>query len=74
MKSPGTSALKEKSDEAPGAADDAALPPMGPVTAWKSTEWFIMLEASLWKWTTTVSFTRTRKKGPGTLPLYVQYM
>ena len=33
----------------------------------------MMLDASFFKWTSTVSPTRTRKNGPGTLPLNVQY-
>ena len=47
-------------------------PPPGPVTAWKSTEWLIMLFLAFLKWTSTVSPTRTRTNGPGTLPLKVQ--
>ena len=40
--------------------------------AWKSTEWIILLSAEFFRWTSTVSPTRTRTNGPGTLPLKVQ--
>src|SRR5207244_2518114 len=49
-------------------------PPPGPVTAWRSTEWIIRLSARFLKRSSTVSPTLTRRKGPGTLPLNVQYV
>src|SRR3972149_853345 len=73
MYSPGEIALNLKSVSPPGTASLAALPPPGPVTAWKSTEWSCVLAAAFLKWTTTVSLTRMRKNGPGTVALNVQY-
>ena len=55
-----------------GGLGRAAAPPPGPVAAWKSTEWIIELSAEFLRWMSTVSPTRTRRKGPGTLPLKVQ--
>ena len=56
----------------PGAAWVATAPPPGPVTAWKSTECIMALSSAFFIDTSTVSPTRTRTNGPGTLPLKVQ--
>src|SRR3990167_5523892 len=50
----------------------ATPPPPGPVTAWKSTLCMCSLSAAFFSETSTVSPTRTRTIGPGTLPLKVQ--
>ncbi len=52
--------------------DGDSPPPPGPVTAWKSTLWGIRLLLRFSNWSRSVSPTRTRMNGPGTLPLNVQ--
>ena len=47
--------------------------PPGPVAAWKSTEWIIAESMSFLRRTSSVSPTRTRSIGPGTVRLKVQY-
>ena len=65
-------ALKVKVFLSPGATWVDLAPPPGPVTACRSMEWMLPESSAFFKVSSTVSPTRTRMNGPGTVPLNVQ--
>ena len=70
--SPGFSVLKLKTEVWPGAVNDEAAPPPGPVTACKSILWGILESGLFDKLNSTSSPSRTRINCPGTCPPKVQ--
>jgi hypothetical protein len=70
---PGLSALKLNVADSPGATWVTLAPPPGPVTACRSMLCVTPASAALRRVISTVSPSRTRSIGPGTVPLKVQY-
>ena len=65
-------ALTETETTQPEEVKEEEAPPPGPVTAWRSMLWGILLEGWLLRWNSTRSPSRMRMKLPGTSPPKVQ--